>query len=161
MKWTAALLLSAVLALPAAAAPDCKTGIARQAAGAPLASPRFKNMLVKRLDLTPEQTDTLAAMRAQHRDSMRSLADQYKPTLCEFYLDTQPDDPAYASKAAEAGQAAAALAAGAVELTAQWRTEFQAILTAEQKAKWIDVKADIAEKMSERRGRRGKRQQSE
>ncbi|MEM1263369.1 MAG: Spy/CpxP family protein refolding chaperone [Pseudomonadota bacterium] len=161
MKWIIALTLSAVLAIPAAAAPDCKTGIAGAQAGAPLAGPRFSKMVAKRLDLTPEQRDTLAAMRDAHRESMRILADQYKPTLCDFYLETTPDDPAFATKAASASQAAASLAAGAVELSAQWRTEFQALLTDEQKAKWVDVKADIATKMAERRGRRGKRQQSE
>lgn len=148
------ILLTAVLATPALAAPACKGDELKAPFGAgPLANPRFADRLADRLSLTPEQADTLRGIATNHRDAMQTLAADHRDVLCGFFVDTQPDDPDYAVKAAAASQSAAVLAAGSVDLVAQLRTEFQAVLTDEQLAEWQVVKQEMLERRGKRKNR--------
>ena len=158
MRWILVIAASVALASPALAAPPaCTDGEMQPRFGAgPLGNPRFAERIADRLDLAPEQRDTLQGIVSTHRDAMKTLAAQHQDALCSF-ADAAPTDPDYAVSTATASQAASALAAGGIELVAQLRSDFQAVLTEEQLAEWQVVRAEMFERMERRRNKGDRR----
>ncbi|MEL7536680.1 MAG: Spy/CpxP family protein refolding chaperone [Pseudomonadota bacterium] len=154
MRWILVVTLSALFATPALAVPGCGDGAGKATFGSgPMANPRFIERVADRLSLSPEQVDTLQGVATTHRDAMQELLGQHKEAMCEFF-ELMPDDPNYAVATATAGQAAATLAAASVDLVAQLRTDFQAVLTEEQYAEWQIVREEFVQRMAERKERR-------
>ena len=109
-----------------------------------------------RLDLTPEQRDTVEQIRSRYRDERIALADQHREALCAL-RDADPTAESYARQTAEASAAASRLAGDMVTLMSQMRTELHAVLTEAQRQAWTELKAEMAERFAERGDRRGRR----
>ena len=114
--------------------------------------------MVRALELTPEQEQTVRQIMADAQPRFKALREGARETR-QALMTTTPDDPNFAATVAEASQASAANATELVTLMSDVRVQVYALLTDEQKAKAGELMASVAERgrRFQRRGWRGRR----
>ena len=117
-----------------------------------LSGPRAE-VLFEALDLTPEQRDSMEAIRESYRPRLESLRKSGRDNR-RALAETAPDNPDYATVVAAASQAAAEHASQLVLVTAEMRREVHAVLTPEQQAKARELRVTMRERVQERRQQR-------
>lgn len=108
--------------------------------------PRFG----KEIDLSDEQKEELATLMGIYGPRLKELRDRGAAQRKEL-MALAPDDPAYDDLTEEVSEDAGKAAAELVVLLAEMQTNAYGILTDEQQAKYLELRATRKERMQERR----------
>ena len=109
--------------------------------------------MLKKLDLTPEQQDAVHDVMEGSRPAMHE-AYKAKRDNQRRLMDITPDDAAYSATVDEVAQANAELAARTTRLGAQTQASIWALLTDEQKARAVELRAEMEQRMLKHRAER-------
>jgi Spy/CpxP family protein refolding chaperone len=115
--------------------------------------------VLKELDLTPEQKQTVKGIFESARPQLSTLHEQMREVR-DSLMDTSPDDANYQTVVNTASQKSAELASQLILETSQIRTQVHAVLTDEQKARLPEIRAKMKEHMDERHDRMRERMEA-